>query len=232
MSQMEANTAQPEFPGAGASRQLYTQSGQKVAMLQQAMFSEGRVYTATFNVRGVEETPFAALVEITWSEGGNSVHRRFSLVNGVSITLPGRVIDIHVIDNTPSVLPISGGSTPGAGTPYWVDVVVCPGTRNQAQAPTLYEGIATLPSHASMTVVIPSHAGIISVEVCGVQSAAIPTGTPLILVSAQAGAGIFKQWVSTFIPGFVALPPMATELVITNADSANANVTITFGVDG
>jgi hypothetical protein len=233
-----ARTPKPQYPGAGESRKMVTQVAKSVAMLQHGMTQEGGIYTAVFGVQpprdaSGNEVPFQAQATLKFSENGNAVQRRISIVTGCSISVPGRIIDIRCIDATPATMPISGDPTPGAETPYTVTVIVEKGGRALHIPPTLYGGIFTIAGHASQAVTIPKDAGVISVRVSPVQAVAFPTVKPNVVVSFQSGTGIWKQVDPSLDPLFVPIPPGATEIVIINADAANAiNATVTWGVDG
>jgi hypothetical protein len=236
---LEGRTDKAPFPGTGQSRSLQTQSGQTVALCQETMMQEGGVYTCTFDVipptdEDGDMLPFAATAQIRWNENGNSIQRIISIVQGTSISLPGRVVDIRVTDVTPELLPISGDPTPGAGSKYTVSVVIDRGMRpSKSYPPTLYSGIATFPPATAVTIPIPLKSGVDSLEVTAVEDVAFPTVKPNIVVSFQNGTGIFKQYDPSVTPGFVPIPPGATDVVITNADPTNAtNITLTWGVDG
>jgi hypothetical protein len=238
-SELANQRTSPEFPGAADSRKLVTQVAKSMALIQHGMAQEGGIYTAVFSVQTPKDSsgneyPFQAQAILRWSEGGNTVQRRISIVMGTSISIPGRLIDIKCIDATPALLPISGGATPGAGTPYTVTVIVERGTRAITNAPpTLYGGIFVIGAHATQAVNIPKDAGVISVEVSSVEATAFPTVKPNVVASFQSGAGIWKQVDPSVEPGFVTIPPGATEIVITNADGTNPIYsTVTWGVDG
>jgi hypothetical protein len=237
-AELRARTAQPEFAGGGDSRDLLTQEQNKVyAMLANAMTQEGGVYTFTFGVSKIAVI-FSALVTLRTSENGNTVKRQFHVVNGTSITVAGRVLDLRIQDVTPTVLPVTGGDTPGAGTKYTVSVVVERGTRASDNFPTLWAGCFALTNSGGITplvtVQIPQESGVISAEVCAL-SAASPPGASEVVVEffGPGGSGIFKAYRVADKPGFVLIPPGATEIVVSNLDATNATlVTVTWGIDG
>src|SRR5579863_6209546 len=113
-AELRARTTQPEFPGVGQSRALFTQKQTAVSLMQTAMTQEGGIYTLTFDVipPGVG-IPFNCTAIIKASEGGNRVKRQISIVNGTSISVSGRLIEVKLIDVTPVTLPISNDPTPG-----------------------------------------------------------------------------------------------------------------------
>lgn len=236
-AELRARTAHPEFAGGGDSRDLLTQESNKVyAMLQNAMTQEGGVYTLSFNITSLN-VPVIALVTLKSSENGNTVKRKFHVVNGTSVTIAGRVLDVRVQDVTPKLLPFSGEPTPGAGSQYTVSVIVERGTRASDNFPTLWDSINELTVSGGATplvvIPIPSEAGVISAEVCAL-SAATPPGPAEVIVQFIGGlSGIFKSYRLIDKPGFVAVPPGATEIAISNSDAANETiVTLTWGIDG
>lgn len=238
-AELRARTAQPEFAGGGESRDLLTQEPDKFyALLQQAMTQEGGVYTFTFGVANPAAVIASTLCIIKSNEGGNTVKRKFHVVNGTSITIAGRLVDVRIKDVTPKTLPITGGNTPGALTKYTVSVVVQRGTRASDNFPTLWAGCFALTNSGGITplvtVQIPQESGVISAEVCAL-SAASPPGASEVVVEffGPGGNGIFKAYRVADKPGFVLVPPGATEIVVSNLDATNATlVTVTWGIDG
>jgi hypothetical protein len=226
--ELRATTGKPEFMGADASRTLKTQEQNKTyALLQQTMTQEGGVYTLTFGVSRIG-VPFLALVTLKTSEVGNTVIRQFHVVKGTTIT-------ISVQDVTPTILPVSGDPTPGAGTEYTVSVVVERGTRASDNLPTLWAGCFALTDSGgatpSVTVDIPQDSGVISAEVCALSAANAPA--EVVVEFLGGGTGIFKAYRVIDKPGFVMIPPGATQIIIANLDAANAaEVTLTWGIDG
>lgn len=155
----EARTVELQLEGASGSRPIKTQSGQSVALLQEAMSAEGSVYTLSF---GVLETsaPFECVATVTASDAGNTVRRQFNVVKGTSLTLSGRVFNVYVEDTTPETLPLTETPTPGANSTYWVTCIIEPGTRPPRTGPTLYGGMAQIALHGSLTIPIPENAGV------------------------------------------------------------------------
>jgi hypothetical protein len=232
--------------GIGQSRDLLTQSGQTVALAQEAPLTEGFVYTATFDVIPPTDAdgnliPFSAEATLRFSENGNTVVRVISIVQGTSISLPGRVIDVRVTDVTPEFLPLSEGApTPGAGSKYTVIVVIERATRGggqQAAAPILYGGIYQISSAATQAVGIPAGVGAKSVMIAWAPSATGETLKELLVnFTAAGGAGVFMTFeVDTDFEGlFVPIPPGATEITMTNTSGPGnpGNAALFFGIDG
>jgi hypothetical protein len=226
--------------GMGDSRELLTQSGQTQAISQGAPLTEGFVYTATFDVIPPTDdegnmVPFAAEAQIRFSEKGNTIQRVISIVQGVSISLPGRVIEIRITDTTPSTLPPGGESpipTPGAGSPYVVTVVIERAPRASGQPPTLYGGIVPLSGGGTAVVAIPIGVGAKSLVIGW---AGNPVPAPLLVSFTTAAGGAFAQYiVSADLEGVpLPVPPGATEVLIENTDATNpGNATITWIIDG
>jgi hypothetical protein len=229
-----ARDPQTRFHGVGESRDMATQSGQTVPLLQEAMMQEGGMYTLVFGLLD-PGVPVECVATITASERGNSVQRQLNIVKGASISIAGRVFDVRVTDTTPETLPLSATATPGAGTGYVVSCLIERGNRpSEGRPPTLYGGIASLATHTSETVPIPQNAGVISLEVSVAENVTFPTVTPNVVVTfTTASGGIFKVYNPVLQSGFVDIPPGATEVTITNADAANGvYATITWGIDG
>jgi hypothetical protein len=228
----EARTVNPEFPGASGARPLRTQTGEQQALLQEAMRSEGAVYTLAFDVVD-PGAPYECVAIVKASDKGNPIVRQFNVVRGTSISLPGRVFDVTIIDTTPSTLPLTDIATPGADSLYWVTVVVEPYPRApDSLGPTLYSGTATIDESAIATVLIPQNTGVTALEVLAVGAA--PGTPPNITVTYTASpGGIFKQYNPLVNKGYIAIPPGATQVEIANNDTVNdVNVTITWKVDG
>lgn len=233
----EANNAALVFEGASGSRDLATQSGQSVALLMEALSLEGGVYTLIFDVidPGV---PYECIARVTSSDAGNTVERLFHVIKGCSISLSGRVYGITITDTTPADLPLISGepvSTPGAGSAYTVTCIIERGTRGiNSAGPTLYSGSAAIASHASLVLDIPTNSGVNSLEVSSQVATTFPTSNPNVTVTfTTAAGGIFKQYNPILQPGFVAIPPGATQVKITNNDGTNGiNSSVTWGIDG
>jgi hypothetical protein len=225
--------------GMGDSRQLLTQSGQTQAITQGAPLTEGFVYTATFDVIPPTDdegnmVPFAAEAQIRFSEKGNTIQRVISIVQGVSISLPGRVIEIRITDTTPLVLPLTEGiSTPGAGSQYVVTVVIERAPRaGLSDPPTLYGGIEFLAASATPMVAIPAGVGAKSLLVGW---AGNPIPEPLVVTFTTAAGGSFAQYVVVADSSgkFLPIPPGATEVMLTNTDAANSGMAVlSWGIDG
>jgi hypothetical protein len=236
-AELRARTNQPEFAGGGDSRDLLTQEQNKVyALLQNAMTQEGGVYTLTFNISYLG-VPVIALATVKASENGNTVKRKFHVVNGTSVTIAGRLLDVRVQDVTPVLLPFSGEPTPGAGSKYTVSVVVQRGTRASDNFPTLWDSVTSLTDSGGATplvvIPIPQEAGVISAEVCALSAATPPGPSEVVVQFIGGGTGIFKSYRVIDKPGFVAVPPGATEIAISNSDATNATIiTLTWGIDG
>jgi hypothetical protein len=235
-AELRARTAKPEFEGTGQSRTLKTQEQGKIyALLQNAMTQEGGVYTFLFGMTRLN-VPAMALGIIRTSENGNTVTRRFHIVRGTSVTVAGRVLDVRVQDVTPTSLPLSGDATPGAGSDYTVSVIVERGTRASDNLPTIWDSINALTESGgatpSVTIDIPQESGVISLEVCTLSAATPPTGTDVV-VEFISGTGVFKAYRTNEKPGFVLIPPGATQIIISNQNATDpALVTVTWGIDG
>ena len=241
-----ANHPAPEFTGDGQSRDLLTQSGESVALLQGAPLTEGYVYTMAFDVIAPTDdtgapVPYACVVQVRYNENGNTQQRVFSLSGAQSISLPGRVLDVRVTDTTPLTLPLTGEDepppTPGEGSKYTVRVVVQRGVRAPNSAPpVLQNGQVALAPAASQAFQVPLGAGASSVAVS--YGGAVPADIPsalLVSFEGPGGVGIFKQVYVTAASEdkFYTIPSGATEVVVTNVDAANsANVALQWGIDG
>jgi hypothetical protein len=232
----EAREIATKYPGDGQARTLTTQSGAVARLMQGAMFQDGGVYTIVFDVIYPAGLIFACQAMVRWSENGNTVQRIFDVVKGASISTPGRVLDITVFDTTPATLPLTESiATPGAGTEYTVTALVERGNRPaENKPPTFYGGIGIIPATDTETIQIPYEAGVMSLLVTATENAALPTVKPNIFVSfTTAAGGTFGQYDPSVTGGFVPIPPSATEIKITNADSENgAIVSLYWGVDG
>ena len=227
--------------GMGDSRQLVTQSGQTQAITQGAPLTEGFVYTATFDVipptdEGGNMIPFAAEAQIRFSEKGNTIQRVISIVQGVSISLPGRVIEIRITDTTPTTLPPGGGEaptpTPGAGSPYVVTVVIERAPRAGGQPPTLYGGIIPLSGSEDAIVAIPMGVGAKSLVIGW---AGNPVPDPLLVSFTTSAGGTFAEYIvsADFEGTPLPIPPGATEVLVENTDTTNSGyASITWLVDG
>lgn len=234
---------QTEFHGGGESRDMSTQSGQTVALFQEAMMQEGGVYTIQFGLiepkdKNGNGVPVECVATILASDRGNSIRRQMNIVKGAGISLAGRVFDVRVTDTTPPTLPLTEGTvTPGANSSYVVSCLVERGNRaSESRPPTLYGGIVSLTTHASVTIPIPEDAGVISLEVSVIEATTFPltTAKPNVTVYYTTPAGgVFKAYDPTIETGFVPIPPGATQVVIVNSDGAKTVfASLNFGIDG
>lgn len=235
--EMRAKTTSPQYPGLGDSRTLstQTQNNRGQAISQQAMTEEGGVYTLAFSVQPpIDDTgvlvPYVCEAIVKASEEGNTIQRRFYVINGTSISVPARIIDIRIRDATPAEF--SGETVPGAGSEYIVSVVGQRGTRPYgSKPPTLSEPAFSIASTLFTTFDIPGDAGVTTVEVAlsnPITGLSVPATVEFL-----AGAGVVKAYAPSTTPEFVVIPAGATQVRITNFDGTNSVfATVTWGIDG
>jgi len=190
-------------------------------------------YTLSFNVDTCN-TAFRKVnpvATVTFSSEGNSFTRKFSLVNGVSISGVCEHVSVVVEDATVN---FGGGPVPPLppGTEaYVVTMVVTPGTRPGGFIPPYLRGGTAplvLAAGASSEFLIPNDAGVETVMVyaCGTNG-----GVPLALQRDAIGT-VLACWDPTN-PAPVALFPQAEDVRITNVGAiGTVTASMLFGVDG
>lgn len=172
---------------------------------------------------------YAAEAEIFWSCGGNTVRRRVSVKDGMSISGVGEHVKVIVTDKSVFV---EGGPEDQIHWP--VSILVAPGARGTIQQPPYLEEPAafTVPAAgASAPILVPRECGVVSVYV----TAATPVGTVAADNFLVVDQFTFIQLQKRYDPrnyGWVPISPTATHLILRNATAAEATFNVVWGIDG
>lgn len=209
----------------------------------QAEFPESGPYTISFNLRIPPGTsnlaPFRAEALVTWSVAGNSVSRRVSVGNGISISCVAEAVSVVVKDTTDPLF----ASRPFLvvdSIPYTVVINVARGTRPAYnQPPTLnpfpsVDGMSAmqlLAAGATLNVPVPQDAGIISVHVAVCKTTVFtPIQDQQVLVT-QTGNQVEKRY-DPRATDWEPVNPDITVIGITNHSANEIGVSAVFGIDG
>ena len=211
--------------------------GQTNGLVLAADFSPHAVeFMIQFQVTGLgtganaaSQIPARPIATVSWMVENGTITRRFDVNNGMTFTGVGQSVNVRVDDMSD---PKADFNKNYDGANYSVTCTVVPGTRPaQNQPPTLWEGLHHILKASGVTVEIPKDAGVISVEVTGYS-----INPPLnVQVSYVSGGVTLKTWDLVAFPGFIPVPPYATELTITNQDTGEghaADISVQWGIDG
>jgi len=221
----------------GQAATLRTADPSKRLTIQKDPDTEARTHTITF---GIDAQPAAskwirmAEALISFTVDGNTVTRRVSVIEGMSVSCVGQGVSAIVSDVS---LPDPAGAT--APEDYGVVAILAPGTRGSgSQPPVLIPAILPstllLPPGGSVVVPIPSDAGATSVGVTVYDTAfgVVPENVPE--VAQRIGVTPLRRYDprnagSLFIP----LAPGATNIQLTNHSGVlSLQFSLTFGIDG
>jgi len=224
--------------GGGWSTQKKLKTGEpnQVGTLQ-ASFPVAGNYTVEFAMDLTEplsavKIPPRAEATVTWSIEGNSVSRRISLGNGVSIQGAAEAISVSVKDST-ILFP---GDVP---TEYTVTMQVAPGTRpTVSQPPTLVENggtngkVQSLPAASSFILPVPQDAGPISLMVTALSLTSPQPIVGDIQVRQLDSAGSILKVYDPREYNFVPLSAGCQQIEVANISAIDVLTSITYGIDG
>jgi len=235
--------------GWSSSNKLVTGDRFKEVSLQ-ADFPRAETYVLQFNKTKIlrvinpagEKLPVRAEAFITWSVEGNSVTRRVSIANGITIQGVAQAVRVIVKDVTDHPF---GTVAPIAQLEYSVSAQVTPGTRGSNKFPPFlvpndaWRRVLTIGT-PSITLPVPQDAGIISFVFeatgvfAGLNKPLIPgTVVAFLQQDTVVVATIIPQSVSEVVP----LPPGVDEirfLFIPAVDPTinQVHFTVLYGIDG
>jgi hypothetical protein len=227
--------------GWSASGNLVTGNKLKQVSIQ-ADFPRAETYCLEFNKFSSNlnsNFPIRAEAFIKWSVEGNSVSRRVSLVNGITIQGVAQAVNVVIKDITFAASP--------APISYDVSVQVTPGTRGSNKFPPFLspqDGFNSLtPGIPTANIIVPQDAGAISllIEACGVGGGGpfdfkpIPPGTLFVQMLQNLTIISVSEWsgsseIVPIIPG--------TDMIRLSSDFAAApglasiQTTTILGIDG
>jgi hypothetical protein len=214
-----------------ASKQLVC-NNETIELSLQVMFQETGYYTVQFGIVPPQEPsafvfPYSAEALISWSVEGNTIQRRVSVGNGVSISGGGQAVKVVVMDRTRFL-------DPNPHT-YLASVSITKGTRPSVNQPATLESLPQVTSvlaAGSLVIPVPTNAGAISAQV--VSSVLALAGLPVHLIVFQKNAAgqILKAYDPSVDTGFIPLAPNTTQVEITNIGTFTARVKLTWGIDG
>jgi len=161
-------------------------SGDKsaVASLQADFNQRPGIYTAQFSITPIDPfippppivgyyAPIQAEAEIDWAVEGNTIVRKVSVANGMSISGPGQAVRIVIKDVT-----VGGGASLTLGQRYFTSVNVTPGLRAADSIPPIYVpevNVSIVAPGTTLVVPVPQNIGVKSLMV----TVASLTGVPL-----------------------------------------------------
>ncbi len=200
----------------------------RLVSLQTPQFDEPGVYTIEFSLNAdVSDVPPSPEATIEWSVEGNTVVRKVTVGQGISISGTGQAVRITVRDN----------SRVGAGAEYSVTILVSPGTRAIGPTPPMYFHLSqtkTIAAAGNASIDFPVNAGITSIWVGA--AATTPSVTPanneavvqLIDTDTAAVLSTFTVQPSRWSP----VPPGVDKVTLYNPSAVQQQITVIFGIDG
>jgi len=214
-----------------ASKQLIC-NNETVELSLQVQFPTPGYYTVQFGIVPPQEVlpfvfPFTAEALVSWSVEGNTIQRRVSVGNGISLSGGGQAVKVVVMDRTRF-------ADPNIHT-YLASVSITKGTRPSVNQPAILESLPQVTSVLAagvLVIPVPQDAGAISAQV--VSSALALAGLPVHLIVFQKNSvgQILKAYDPSVETGFVPLAPNCTEVEIDNIGAFTARVKLTWGIDG
>jgi hypothetical protein len=224
-------------------------SGDKsiIASLQADFIQKPGMYTAQFSLAPIDLTPpppifpnppntFAPIkaeAEITWAVEGNTIVRKISVSNGVTISGPGQAV--HIVIKDASVISPSLPPHTVLGQKYFVAVTLTPGVRpSDTLPPVLFQANAVLgiPAGGAALIDIPQNVGVKSVLV----TVADVAGNSILEQHAQTGQlGPAGNTMTLYDPrafGFFPVLPGAVGIELLNKSGVTLVFSVLFGVDG
>lgn len=214
------------------------------AVTLQANFPEAGAYSVQFAIDDPDGAQVLTEAVIQWSVEGNTISRRVSVVNGVTVSGVGQAVRISVKDVDPPQMGVVSQGT------YGVSIQVSKGTRAaSSQAPILTAFNPVNGSQAflvptgglgtAVTVPVPNDAGAIAVGVTvAYQSFAIPpNGTPIpetVPMVLQRTASDFAKSYDPRDPGsfWVPLATGCKEILLANNGTQDLIMNVVFEIDG
>lgn len=245
-TQDNATTQQDDdmYKKSNASTAQLSQGGSAVLNLQE-VFAEPEVYTLQFTIYGQQPkappNPIIAEADISWKVEGNSIERRVTVANGLSISAPCLGVSVRVHDVSAPVF----GPFPSPAPTYQVTAAVTRGVRATTAVPpmlepTMREQYDLGPNHgiapaSTYDVVVPSNVGVNGVQVL----VNPPPGGLAIgaaVVQQKIGVVVVKEYILTgTLQDALFVPVVAgvDTLTLINATVANTlYFAVVFGIDG
>lgn len=206
--------------------------------------SGAEYYTVQLGVNPPASGVFFGEALITWRTQGRIVTRRMSLANGAVLSGTSQACNVKVVDTTdPGLLAALGLSA----EPYYVDVLITPGSRPSTQQPprllppivgagaSAIPGIFVVPGSGTIDIPVQQDAGVISFNASGVIG--LPPGAKLsagdvnietLIGSTASGTYDLDAIQDSWVP----LPPGVSVLRFANNNATGALITMTYGVEG
>jgi hypothetical protein len=232
--------------GWSVSRILKSGDKNAVVSLQADFKQKPGIYTAQFSIVPIDPfvppppivgyyAPIQAEAEIDWAVEGNTIVRKVSVTNGLSISGPGQAVRIIVRDVT------IGDGTPSKtlGQKYFASVNVTPGLRATDNIPpTLVPEVSStiIAPGTSIQVAVPQNSGVKSVLVAVASVSAVPLPEQCVQVY-QLGPSPVIQPLAVYDPraySFAPLVPGCNLLNIQNSGTSpdSIYVSVIWGIDG
>lgn len=225
--------------GWSASGELFTRDPNTSVRLQ-ADFSKSKygagVYTVQFGVTPPNGQNGAdAIATVNWRIG-NTVTRKVTVGNGVSLTGVGQALDVSIADAT-----LIGT----AGLPYVVSMTVAPGAHASRNNPPTLRSLPTTsvsgsPYSADIiaggTALFPiaPNSGAVSAYVAVTDTVGTNDVDPNKVTVSQVDDALnnYLEYYPLIDTGFIPLYPVATQLLIANDTANSITVTVLQGIDG
>lgn len=230
---MQSNSRGKPRTGWSASGVMASGDKSKIVSLQ-ATFEVSGAYTASFSLEpttfgGPTDAPIRAEATIEWAVAGNTVVRKISVDNGISIQGVGESVRITVNDTS-----VASGAGIVLNKPYVVNVLVAQGPRaGYNTPPTLRRQIPadSIPAAGTLIIQVPEKAGIknMMVLISSPTGIAIPN-QGVVAVMRSPGNDLY-----TYDPRDFDWVPMAAGAVVVNIKNFTAAAvlaSVVFGIDG
>ena len=203
----------------------------------QADFDEPDLYTVQFGLFDIDGQPNPVIPRviyteaiIEWSVAGNTVTRRITVSDGMSISGVGEGVRVRAIDGTIDISMI--------GVRYGVTITVAKGQRASQTPPSLSaygpQGSFNVTAGNSFNTPIPRGAGINSVQVSVANTftgAVIPDQGCIVSQSATNGGNQLKACDARQFE-WIPIAAGATDVTILNNTAVQFVVTLYWGIDG
>lgn len=220
--------------GWSASGNMVGEDPDKEVSLQ-AVFADPGTYTVQFSFKylvdpGGVSDPVYPEAEIEWSVEGNTIVRRVSVQNGVSISGVAQGVKVRVYDATPDY-------SPAQNTPYQVSISVAKGLRGGSEMPIYApsDSIASIGGAAGSfhDFPIPQNIGAKSVRILAIPIVLAAATDNDIVVAYEIGGFIIIGFFPLKNPGgWYPITVGADNIRVYKTVAANWNVQVVFGIDG
>lgn len=220
------------FTGKSVSGTMVCGDASKTLSLQ-AQFDAPGPHTVQFDLTPPADRDiliggvFSCEAIVAWSIAGNTIYRKVTVMDGMSITGNAEAVNVRIIDTTTDI--VFTGSTPPAS--YQVGATVTKGARaTSSMAPVYIPNPAVTLVAGSSDVAVPDDIGANSVMVI---SSAPPAPDVNAAIAQQRCSnvnpgGLLGQW-DPYAPRFV---PLDSNALVIRMTAAASYMKVIFGIDG